>query len=345
MAFKENGGETKFSEIAAEFGGQKPHIASEYYKGGRWVQERSDLLKITPQGLAPGNLSQLPSEALTYPANAFYLIKCNGTPNLHDTIFGSASVPGSPAYTIITSVTTFEARYPEVWAGLSDSDREWFEDVYEIRGNGQHTYPVTSNDSLLNAREGARGVSPSARSRQFNRGKASVYRKDPDQYGNVAVGIFNPSAIPFKQERFATDPLYGDGTPLSVSNFHDSYSSTPLTSKSTSKSTNRTTAGAENTTFQTSRTTAGHHNTSFNTTFLTTNSYSQNTTYLTTVSGWFGHYYQRNTSRTTSWTQNENTSRSTSRSTSGSTFFNTTVSTSGLTVFNTTYNTTRAFWD
>ena len=339
MPFKENGGQTKFSEIASEFGGRKPHNMSEYYKGGRWIQENSVAIKVTPEGLVRGQYGlELMPAPISYPANGKYLVKCNAEPFLYDYLFANGNFVGG--YIIITSVVTYAARYPELYAALSDYEKEFYDDVYEIRGNGAHSYPVSADEAQTAEAAGLGGFTQQGNG--FRRGQNYMYRKD-QKYGlGGNSSVLNPSNIPFDANRDVFDPLYGEGTEVKFSNYHDSFSSIEDMVQQTSNQTSRTTANAENTSFMTSSiTTKG---TSFNTSFLTQKDYSQMTSYTYHV----GPSYSGTdltTSIQTSWWQNESTSRNTGRSTNKTTYFSTSRDTSALTVFNTSFNTEYTFWD
>ena len=339
MPFKENGGQTKFSEIASEFGGRKPHRMREYYKGGRWIQENSVTIKVTPYGLEiSDNALQYKSAPISFAANEKYLVKCNAIPLYGDYLFANGNFAGG--YIIITSVVTYAVRYPELFSALSDSEKEFYDDVYEIRGNAAHSYPVSVDESMMASAAGQAGMS--VENSAFIRGQNYMYRAD-EKYGlGGNATVINPSNIPFDANRTYSDPLYGEGTEVKFSNYHDSFSGVDDALRQTSNQTSRTTANAENTSFMTSKiTTKG---TSFNTSFNTTISYSQTTSFLTHV----GPDYSGTditTSRNTSWTQQESTSRNTGRSTNKTTYFSTSRGTSALTVFNTSFNTEYTFWN
>ena len=364
MPFKKDGGETKFSEIAAAFGGRKPHAMSEYYKNGRYIQERLNYINAWPDG----------ETTFTHAANTRFLIRADVQPAINERIklTGKRQYADS-AQAKITEVTPYRDTVDN-FAGLPVATQEFYDDVYRIKCNKAITFGLNGYDTAGHGDEFER----------FSRGNFLITRVNSIYTNKDMEDIrFNPSPnLP------AQDRSKAEGTQIAVSNLHGAYDKTTTKSRDTSKSTSKTTAGIVNTSFTTTYGTAKSttYDTSFTTTYLTAKDTSKSTTKTTTygtdlnttydtifTQTWettYGGGYQRrdtsqartrsttkvtqrdtsrDTAKDTTFSTDKDTSKTTKKSTSRSTNKNTSKSTnrntSGITTYNTTFGTTTSFWE
>jgi hypothetical protein len=363
MPFKEDGGQTKFSEIASAFGGKKPHAMSEYYKNGRYIQDRLNYINAWPDG----------ETTFTHAANTRFLIRAVVQPAINERI----KLTGKRQYADsnqakITEVTPYRDTVDN-FAGLPVATQEFYGDVYRIKCNKAITFGLNSYDTAGHGEEFER----------FSRGNFLITRANSIYTASDMESIrFNPSSdLP------SEDRSKAEGTQIKVSNLHGAYDKTTTKSKDTSKSTSKTTAGIVNTSFTTTYGTAKSttYDTSFTTTYSTAKDTSKNTTKTTTYGTDLNTVYDtiftqtwettlsiyhrrdttvsrvrsttkvtqkstsRSTAKSTTFSTDKDTSKTTKRSTSKSTNKNTskstTRSTSGITTYNTTFGTTTSFWE
>lgn len=365
MPFKEGGGETKFSEIASAFGGKKPHSMSEYYKNGRYIQDRLNYINCWPDG----------ETTFTHNANTQFLIRAVVQPAVNERI----KLTGKREYAdgnqaTITEVTAYRDTVDN-FAGLPVATQEFYGDVYRIKCNKTITFGLNSYDTAGHGEEFER----------FSRGNFLITRVDSKYTNSDMEDIrFNPSPnLP------SQDYSKNSGTEITVSNLHGAYDKTTTQARQTTRQTNRTTAGAANTSFTTSFTTnynttaattfnttrqtnkATSNNTTAQTSFSTSFNTSRTTTWITTFTTNFGIYghdsaqTSQQTSKLTTFSTSKNTTKDTVKVTNFQTYYNTTFGTSkntsvpesrntsrstardtsGITTFNTNYNTTTSFWE